>query len=65
VIGVDALHCIDDLEALHDLTEVVVLRRQTDAAGPTDEEELAAVGVRPALAMARNRSGTSASRARR
>ena len=46
LIGVDPLHRVDDLEALHDLTEVVVLRRQVDAAGAADEEELAAVGVR-------------------
>ena len=40
------LHLVEDVETLHDLTEQAVLRRQADAVGAGDEEELAAVGVR-------------------
>ena len=38
--------CVEHVEALDDLAEQAVLRRQTDAVGAGDEEELAAVGVR-------------------
>ena len=48
----DALHRVDDVEALHDLAEQAVLRRQADAVGPDTMKNWLPLVFGPALAIA-------------
>src|SRR5690606_25907467 len=47
--GRHLLHRVEHVETLHDLAEQAVLRREAGTARAGDQEELAAVGVRPGV----------------